>query len=244
MASLYTDEAREARYAKLRTKKKRLDITLDIIMRIVLFTMGLGVVINAIGGLLSVLSLNFLDGISFLLDLAMVAAVVYAIYKRDRLTSAIVLGITIVFPMIRGFASGFGLSVNLFAPVIMIAVLIVDVQWYQLSQEEGFPLFDISYQERQERQKQLEKVSLNRAVASGVRMASTEQNSDMSDLLDAGFDRPVMAQPLSGYHERMKDAKPGVQRAAGYQPGVMDMLEEIGGPSASEQTSADEMPEI
>ena len=245
MATLYTDAAREERYARLRTKKKGLEKCLDVCMLFTLFVMGGSVIINAIGGLLSFLSLDFGTALAFLIQAAVTAAVIWAIYQKDVRYSAIVLAVTCVIGGIELYLMDFGLNANLFAPFVMIAVLLIDIQWQKLSQEEGFPLFDISYKERAERERQIEKISKNRAVAEGVRIASTAQTSDMGDLLDADFDKPVMAQGLSGYHDRMRTAKPGTERKAAYQPGMMDMLEDLGAPSsAAVPVSADEIPEV
>lgn len=219
MASIYTDKAREARYDKLRIKKNRYEKILGICMLLSLF-IGIATFISGI--FFGLLSGAFLGDISVLvisfLATACNAFAIYAIYAKNwKITIA---AIAIAIAMVP-----FGMN-DIVLVLALIPALIVHVLWKKLSQEEGFPLFQITQDEYDKRRQALERQTKKHALEEGVRVASTEQTSEMGDLLDDGFDSPVMPGELHAYHDRSRNANT-VETAPSRQTGNMDSLEDI-----------------
>ncbi len=221
MASIYTDEARRERYDRLRAKKKRLDKCLDIVMWLALIGAFIGVVSGFMSGVLNgVLYGNLKPFFIWLLDTGIYGVMIWAIYAKNIKLTLIAMGIVALssIAVIAGGEIPDGL-------VLLIPVLIVDIQWDKLSKEEGFPLFDISFREYEDRERHQTEIARNRALAAGVRVATAEgDGADMGDILDAGFDKPVIAERIGTnmgrYAGSVQDAVP--QRE--FTPGVMDEL--------------------
>lgn len=218
MASYLTDSEREERYAKNRIKRNRYNKFFDIAMWVALLLTAIDVLPAVIA---SVLSFNPILLFQSLPAALAHAGVILAIYRKDFRFSLVAMGICLLITML---CSGDAV-LPLF---LLIPVTSVSYQWMKLSQEEGFPLFDISYAEREEAHKVAERRAEHRALAAGMRAASTAQTDDMHDLLDAERDLPVMAKHVSGYHDRFHDGVIADQvSSASQQPGVMDTLEAL-----------------
>lgn len=243
MTTMYTDAAREERYGRLRAKRNFLEKWHDRLAWVAIFTIGLGMIASIMGGVLYGLFISISEFFTAMFDVAEALAVFYALYKRDyRITAGVLIGYVLLKSITLGAFGGM-LSLTDLVVLMLIAELIIDIQWHKLSQEEGFPLFDITYAEREERKQLQEEIVRNRAINQGVRVAATEQTSDMGDLLDAGFDAPVLPPHLSARHERSGlYATPGTQAAEDFDAGKMAMLEEIGAPPRSGQSN--EMDEL
>lgn len=234
MPSLYTDSVREARYAKLRAEKNRLEKIYNILGWIALFTMGGGLIMAALSAFLVGIFLDPMEIVKFVPEAGQVVCVFAALYKREpKFTGLMMLGFIacgVVSTLLSGApSSAMDVSFLLnFAFIFLIVCLVYSFRWNKLTKEEGFPHFDITYEERQKRMQIQEEQSRNRAVRAGVRVAATEQTSEMGDILDAGFDAPVLAPHLTGTHDRSKNAVGGMKRPAAYTAGEMDELAEDG----------------
>ena len=236
MPSIYTDSVREERYGRLRVRKKQLEKYYDILGWILLIGMGGGLIAAAIGAFLTGIFLDPMELIRFIPEAGQVFIVFWALYRHDPkctgLAMLIFFGCGALSSLLSGTGvgvNGIGFALNLgFLPLIII--LLIDFKWDKLRKEEGFPHFDILYEEREKRQQNQEELSRNRALKAGVRVAATEQTSEMGDLLDAGFDAPVMAPHLHGIHDRGQFAVGGIRKPDAYTEGQMDRLEEIGAP--------------
>ena len=99
--------------------------------------------------------------------------------------------------------------------------------WGQLEEEEGFPLFRISYEELSERKRNDEKKTRVRAELSGARRpVAAQAHGAMGDLLDDQENTPVLTSALHGYHDRSEQAVGAFtepQRTVG-EPGEMQEL--------------------
>ncbi len=239
MPSLYTDSVREARYAKLRAEKNRLEKIYNILGWIALITMGGGLIMAALSAFLVGIFLNPMEIVKFVPEAGQVFCVFAALYKREpkftELMMLVFIACGVVGALLSG-ASSNAMNVSFvlnFAFIFLIVCLIYSFRWQKLAKEEGFPHFDITYEERQKRMQLQEEQSRNRAIRSGVRVAATEQTSEMGDILDAGFDAPVLASHLTGTHDRSKNAVGGMKRPAAYTAGEMDELAEDGAPPQS-----------
>jgi len=242
---MYSDREREERYGRLRARKNKLEKQHDILGWVVMGTVGLGAVISIFSGVLYGV---FVDASQFfytLFELAEAGAVIYAVYKRDwRITLGVLIGYILLTAIQVGAFDGHFSIVDLV--VVLLGVeLYIDRQWFKLSQEEGFPHFDITYAEREKRQQIQEELMRNRALQAGVRVASTEQTSGMGDLLDADSDAPVLAPHLQARHDRSRlYAAPGTQMPDAFDAGKMGMLEEIGAPAPEAPPQNTEMDEL
>ena len=209
------------RYDRLRTKKKRLDRCLDIIMWITLLGVAISVISGFMGGILgSVLYGDLRKFFLWLLDVAVYGVTIWAIYAKNVRFTAIAIAFS-------ALAGGIELA-NGEAPyelLPLIATLIVDVQWAKLEKEEGFPLFDISFREYEEREKNQAEFARTRALEAGVRVASAEGSGDgMSDILDAGFDAPVIADRIGTNVNRFAGSSQEAVPQRAFTPGVMDSI--------------------
>ncbi len=215
MASCLNDKARLEHYDKCRFRKKHLEKILDWCMwAAILF------------GACTVLPELFVNGfmnIVFLQDVQMlllalaktlsVAAAIYAIYYRKW-------PVTIAAAFVVSWCNG----------AVALAAVVSAVAHYglnQLEKEPGWPLFEITYEEQEQREKSLESIVRNRAVELGARAAAEpDDDTDMHDILDESADK-IYVKP-KGYHDRFRDAEPE-DRMHSFEPGVMDTLESIGG---------------
>ncbi|MBR3267402.1 MAG: hypothetical protein IKI58_01535 [Oscillospiraceae bacterium] len=220
MASIYTDEERTARYAKLRQKKRVYEKIFDICM-IAAIIFGLFAVRDFLLVLIAgLMRLSLPSILVSLFGLVCTFGTVIAVYLKQIRVSAAVLFLCLFFSFL-GIYNGI-------TPLAVICgvTAVTDYYWYRLSQEEGFPLFDFSYEEQQEREKVLQRYTENRAIEAGLRAnpdAQGEADSEMTDLLDETL-QPVPAVP-AGYKSRYENAHVYEKRIE-YQPGVMDSVED------------------
>ncbi len=220
LASIYTDEERESRYSGLRKKKRIYDKVFDICMwtAIIFGVFALRDILITMIAALWVMSIPTI--FVCLLALVCVLGTVWAIYKKDiRFSGGILL--LMLFLQFTGVIN-FGVQLPLVAGVTCVT----DYLWYKLSQEEGFPQFEISFEEWKQREKAYEHYAENRAVEAGVRAAAGAQNDggEMHDLLDESR-APLPASP-SSYKSRFEQAHV-YEKQVHYQPGVMDSLEDL-----------------
>lgn len=228
LATIYTDEAREPRYARLRAKKRRCEKALDWMMWITLLVAAFDLIPGFVSGILNgLLGGNIGAFVGFLFSVISAAAAVYAIYAKKWLHTVGAMLVIALSSAIGAMVSG-GMVISSGYIVLLIPVLLIDKFWADLEKEEGFPLFDISYAERDERRRNQEKLTEARALKAGYRIASAERQSEMADLLDREGDVPVMAAHPHGYQERFYGSAAAERPAQAFQAGIMDTLEEIG----------------
>lgn len=220
MASYLDDKTRAEHYGRCRAKKKRYERILDFCMWAALLAGAMTVIPKLfVNGFMNLLFVRNMEMLLEALSRTLGAAVaIYAIYLRKW---------KITIP-----ATLAALACNIF--VALATAVSAVVHWYlhRLSQEEGWPLFDIPYDEQEQRRKNTEKIIRHRAVALGERVISapTEETAEaaepgMYDILDERAD--VLNGSLSGYHDRFRNAQPE-DRVNSFEPGVMDTLEDIG----------------
>ena len=137
-----------------------------------------------------------------LATLASAAVMVFTAFSRRlKIIAAGAAGI-ILISLVSGSASG------MFFIFLLIPAAIGAVIWERLEQEEGFPLFRISYEELSERRLNAEKKTRFRAAAAGTRrVTDAEGHRNMGDLLDDQEETPVLTSGLQGYHARSNDAQ-------------------------------------
>ncbi|MBR6107922.1 MAG: hypothetical protein IKQ39_07920 [Oscillospiraceae bacterium] len=219
MASIYTDEVRQTRYMRLRRRKRILDRIFDVCMiaalvfgTLALYSAG-PMLMEGLGGADIRL---ILGGLICILPLP---GIIVTIYLKNWKAAAAEFALL--------FLAGAILIDGTYGLLIFIDViaLVTDIFWEKLSQQEGFPTFEIGYQEEKERAKALHQYAENRAVAAGVRAERTEPDNDMHDLLDADTDVGTVTQKLTGMHDRYRDVQTHETGRAAYVPGVMDDLE-------------------
>ncbi len=214
MASCLTDEVRAAHYDQCRLKKKRCESILSFCMKAVLLIAVFTLLPAAAEGLLFGLFIGDFDPfLQFVLKTLAGAATVYTIYLRNW---KITLGIVFVSAVM-----------NPLTPLFVIPCVFAHRGLNKLEQEPGWPLFDVSFSEWQERQKNLERITRHKAIQLGEAAASCSNTGDMDDLLDEN--RHTLPAFVSGYHDRYRDSDPNAQPAP-FVPGIMEELEEIGGP--------------
>ncbi len=214
LASYMDDETRLAHYDKCRIKKKRYERVLDVCMWIAILFGAMAVIPTLfVDGLLNGIFIGDIPTFfGALLCTAVILFAIYAIYLRKPVITAIA-----------------GIVTLYFAPLVSVATLVCiapHILLAKLSQEEGWPLFDISIGEYQQREKNTEKIMQHRAVGLGARAATAPVAGDaeMHDILDETPDT-VFVNP-AGYHDRFRDAVPE-DRVNSFTPGVMDTLESI-----------------
>ena len=221
MASVYTEDERLVRYSKLRKRRDNVEKILGAVMLVAL-TAAAGEVIPALldsilGGLtlLRELDVFFLA----LAGIVLMAAVIFAIYKRDwRITL-----ITLV-PVTLGIGFGAIRYLGVLQPLTLTAALVCHIFWARLSKEEGFPQFQLEVNRQEASQKAWDFTARKRAVETGARVAASADDKDMYDLLDDRTE--ALNTDLTGYQERSQGADPLVHKAEQHS-NIMDTLEDL-----------------
>lgn len=193
MASYLTDEVREQQYAVNRAKYKKLDRAFDNWLRVAL---GIGVVqivmIMFQFGFHEIPVLTAVLGVVVIL--VSMAATVLVLYTKQLYITAAAMLLDMLFGKLN--------TACMLQIVVLIAAVILIVRWQKLAEQEGFPLFDISYAEMSEKMHLRETLAKNRAVAEGVRTEFRPQREEMYDILDPEGDAPMIQAPITGYHDR------------------------------------------
>lgn len=149
MASIYTDEVRIAHYEVCKKRAKRCEILFGVALW--------GMMLAAANELFDLIADGVFGGLmqgapQILAAKIFTSAVTVfgslACWRRDlRLLLGALLGAGICT------AAGIFALLGHFAPLFLLAALIAGIEWKKLSQEEGFPQFEITYQEKVDRQR-------------------------------------------------------------------------------------------
>lgn len=216
MASLYTDEAREKRYERLRLQSELCERGFKWLPRITA-----GLLIIAWFAVFMIEKEVSSDG-QIMMILAGVLGCIGLLFRHWIPAGISVLAM--LFVTFAFFGELHGLS--LLPLAALGAALAICVKWAKLKKEEGYPYFKIPLSEYEDRRKAQVSIIEHRAVEAGVRAAQEHLNTDrdMDDLLDQTTDA-VHAQ-LHSYHDRSRDADP-VVRAAEAHDGTMTKLEDM-----------------
>ena len=223
MASILTDESRQARYAVLRKRKKILERIFDIMMWGTLLELFIEIVSQFVSGVLQGIFMGEL--IPFFVFLFVLAAGVFSVYALFRRDLRFLLPAVILTGLMNGM--GCFVAFGVLLPVFLSIAGINSIFWAKLKQEEGFPLFDISFIEEQERQKVQEKRTEYRTLQAQIRAAqeTLDTDAEMTDLLDADTKKDYMPAHLNNYHERYRNADAVVQIPEAHDD-KMDLVEE------------------
>lgn len=228
MPSIYDDETRRKRFDINRKKKERLEhsfekLALASIYLLAIFgaasaglmlITGLGVKAENHNGLSSwgqiLLQQNIIA--AGLLSLPVYGGCLAAALLRKRnlciyLMIFTALCVALVYSLL-------GIALLLPAVGFCIWLLFRCGQWADLSEEEGFPVFDITFAEQSERRQVKEKITRYQAELEGVRVKADEvvhRSDRMDDILD-DESVPLSMHYLNGYHDRsredIRDASP------------------------------------
>ena len=225
MPSFYTDEERSRRYGELRERKKWLDRAYSISMFV---TLGIALFL-----LLPCLYMTFMQGIflfqisqvfNMLILLLMFAFQVCGIYSRRWQFTAASVATEFVMETMKMKLVGIESILPWFMVGFSCVTVFVFVCHYannKLSQEEGYPDFDISYEERAQQKKQMEARQMHRILQEEAKPADPNAESDMTDLLDEAQRTAPAA--LTAYRDRhtLNTQNAGEKQ---YVPGEMDEL--------------------
>lgn len=224
MPTIYTDKERTERYDKLHIKKKRYERIYGIAMILSIFT-----------GLTAVSDANNLAAfipypMQIVIAIAEALAVILSIYKHDLRISlpttafAALLWVSTQQKRASFVMTSLPFNNYLVLALTMLVVCAIDFEWKKLSQEEGFPLFEITMTEYEAREKNAEKYARARAEAAGSQQCSLTQPADMNDLLDR-HEQPALSAKLTGYRSLVQDhaAAPQTKRVS-RNAGAMDEL--------------------
>lgn len=231
MASVLSDEERESRYFKLRNRKKKYDRYYDKLMIFAIISLLVDIAAEFDSGILYGITIGggILTVLRTAAGLAGAVMGVAAVYqKRPRFTLLTILvnaaGLALFLKDNQIGILNAVVSALRVVRILLLAFMVrLDVKWNELSQEEGFPHFCITYKELSDRSKRLDRHARIRAVEAGTRHVRTKGDDSMGDLLDETQDTPVsISVPLS-YHERSRDSQ-GHENVPNQTVGEMDEL--------------------
>lgn len=149
MASIYTDDVRIAHYESCKKRAKLCGILFGVsmwAMMLIALTECADLLTDGVfGGLLGGEIGMF---VKKLCTAAVTVFAALACWRRDwRLLLGALLGASLC--AVLGLFGIFGV----FSPPFLLAALIAGILWQRLSQEEGFPQFEIPYEEKIDRQR-------------------------------------------------------------------------------------------
>ena len=210
MASCLTDDERERRYIVLRKKKRRCDFLCGI-PALIAISFAVVLVLSIIYAIRDIMTgSGYGTLLQMLLSLIAAGVTAYTAYTRHLKYILAAGGVLLFLGIISANAVPF------FMVVLLCPAALGAYFWGQLEEEEGFPLFRISYEEMSERKRNAEKKTRVRAELSGSRRpAGAAVHSAMGDLLDDRENTPVLTAALHGYHERSGQAVGGFNEPAG-----------------------------
>ena len=232
MPTMYTDESREATASKNRLLKERLDLAYKI-MSIASLVVGIGLALWLFYLVLTKTIAPFLSSAPIIESPDARAVILLAMYVPVAISN------NYSFKIRTVFAAWAAIIITVLLTILMkwsgyflawlpfgFIALFLAYNWKNLSAEEGFPLFNISITEMEERMQNAEKITRFQATKQGARTCrplpdasqilnnptyaspSPEHISngmpacdEMPDIF-AGEEAPIEKQNLTGYHER------------------------------------------
>lgn len=238
MASIYTDEERDRRNARLRAKKKHLDGMFDVLGWVLYILLGFVVVTDIFMGFLDSITDSVRPFLGGVCNLGIGFGAVYALHRREMRATVFWMIVSIPLGILANYLGAWMRPFVIVAEVYEAVLLPLQREWQRLSQEDGFPLFDVSYNDRALAQKAQEKVMQKRAIAAaeqsrkegGVFVENADGQGDMLDILDDNGMARIIPEKLTGYQDRLREPARGEERSHAYVPGVMDTLEDIAPP--------------
>ena len=202
MASFQTDEVRRERYGVLRAQRIKCEKRFSLSGALLAFVTAadiIGSILFSTFGLITTVGAEMLACLP--LSLAVYVLMFAGITKRSMMP--LLIGALLSAVRVALCPASFFLPT--FFP-LLIAILTMR-KWDALSKEEGFPKFDISFDEREKRAAQMERITKHAAIETGKRRTAAPDADAMSDLLDTEGDVPVATAELSGYHERSRHGR-------------------------------------
>ena len=202
MASLFDDEVRREHYAVCRARRIACEKRFNLCGGVMVFIIIGDIMGTMFSGILEKMTdVNPCPVWLLPLSLTVYALMLFGTFSRKMLPVLVGVLLSIV-RIALGPVTFFTLA---FLPITVMALTMRT--WVSLSKEEGFPLFDISFDERKKRAVQMERITKHVAIETGKRRTAAPDAGEMSDLLDTAGDTPVAAAELSGYHDRSRHGR-------------------------------------
>jgi len=216
MANLLTDDVRREQYAIHRARRIQCEKWFSLSGGVMVFNIIADIFGTMFSDILEKMTnINPCPVWALPISLAVYALMLFG--TSSRRPQPVLIGVLLAF--VRIALKPFSLFTIALLPIIVMAVTMR--AWVSLSKEDGFPLFDISFDEREKRAAQMERITKHVAIETGKRRTAAPNAGEMSDLLDREGDTPVAMTDLSGYHDRSRHGKVGEQgRTVGF--GSMD----------------------
>lgn len=203
MPSVLTDEQRSKQYGELRDKKRKIEKAYHISGAVII---GLSVFIVLPSIYTAFLHAMFRFEVRAIWETALIIAMfltgLFGISRRSwHITGASLVLMIIVDAAVRqlsGIPEILPYFTSAFSAVSAF-VLFLHWNWEKLRNAEGFPDFDISYEERVQHEKTVQRQHMNRLLAEGAERSSLD-NGDMTDLLDES--KSALPAELTAYKDR------------------------------------------
>lgn len=208
MVSMYTDKAREERYFRLRRRKKRCDRILSIAVAASIL-IGLTEIscelfapylLKGLRGGIETASLP-LPGLHSIFPIAGMILVPFAAQKRSWILAAIAVPV-ILLSAVLGLLCKF--YIGLFDLPLLAGIIYAGRIWEHLKVQEGFPRFQIDFDEYKNRAEQQAHYIEHRAIEEGARAEQDmlDPNAEMDDLCGGAAQPQRLGAKLQKYHER------------------------------------------
>ena len=209
MASLLNDDVRRERYAVLRMQRIKCE---KCFSRCGALLVGIGAA-DIISTLYMAIWTAYSNATNHALaewvpniiclpiSLAVYVTVLVGVHMRKRvpLHIAMCLSFALMFMRLVSFST---------VAIVPIVLCWLSMQkWEELSMEEGFPQFDIGFDERAKRAAQMERITKHTAIENGQRRTAAPDADAMSDLLDEAGDIPIATAELTEYHDRSRHGR-------------------------------------
>ena len=215
MVSVYSDKVREERYFQLRRKKKQCETCLafclaafalimfaELVGGACSYSMAVGLHVNAIAKL---------QRYHLLPNLAVFAVGLSGILFRKWLP-ALIGAVGILLVTFAGWMTP--ICIGTFGLIPLGFTVAAGLQWASLKKEEGFPRFQIDFEEYEVNRKAQTNFVQQRALQQGVRTAQQPLDPDaqMTDIANAS-EIQALPSTLWGYHDRGAGSDPLVHPA-------------------------------
>lgn len=226
MVSMYTDEARLKRYSVLHAKMEKCEFWFGKCLLISIVVS----LAESVGNIFAKPVANLVQGklvpnsISTLLVVLTMGFTVFAITQRNRKLILAAL-VAVVLCFCAGWYTQFQIGAIQIMPLSI--ALRYAFTWNMLENEEGFPRFQIDWEEHGNREKSQVSYIERRALESGARVEqeALDPNAQMTDIIDAPEEVQQLGAKLHNYHERSRNSDAAVQIAPHHNQ-TMDAIED------------------